>query len=265
MVHVPSPRRPQRLGWFLANLAGAVVALLVAQAGGSVAQGLPLGAPDPDAQCRAAILAAEAEHGLPAALLGAIAQVESGRPTTEGGLSPWPWSINAAGQGRFFDSKAEAISAVQALQARGVSVIDVGCLQVNLHHHPQAFASLEEAFDPWANARYAGLFLTRLHAASQDWVKAAGHYHSQTPDRAEGYRLRVLAAWPGMGPRLAEQQRLRAMAVAWNATRVPVTGDSGFRSLAQLRRAVAAVRPLPPRLVAARQVRLVQVADTRRR
>ena len=38
-------------------------------------------------------------------------------------------------------SKADAIRAVQALQSRGViASIDVGCMQVNLVHHRQAFA-----------------------------------------------------------------------------------------------------------------------------
>jgi hypothetical protein len=74
---------------------------------------------------------------------------------------------------------------------------------VNLHFHPTAFATLDEAFDPVANARYGGLFLKRLATtAGGDWEKAAGHYHSQTPERAESYRALVLAAWSGapVGP-----------------------------------------------------------------
>src|SRR3954447_2924311 len=114
--------------------------------------------PDPAQQCRQAILAAEREHRLPGGLLSAIATVESGRPDPSGrGIAAWPWTINAEGQGRYFDSKEAAIAAVEALRARGVTVIDVGCLQVNLKHHPDAFPDLATAFDPVANARYAGL------------------------------------------------------------------------------------------------------------
>ncbi len=159
---------------------------------------------DPGSQCRAAITASEQQHGLPAGLLGAIARVESGRRDPNGsGVTPWPWTINAEGQGRYFESKLEAIAAVLELRARGVTVIDVGCMQVNLHHHPTAFATLDEAFDPVSNARYGGLFLKRLAAiAGGDYEKAAGHYHSYTPERAEAYRARVLAVWNGapLGP-----------------------------------------------------------------
>jgi hypothetical protein len=174
---------------------------------------------DPALLCRQAIQAAEREHRLPASLLSAIAKVESGRldPRT-GAVTPWPWTVNAEGQGRHYETKTEAIAAVEALRARGVRLIDVGCLQVNLHHHPAAFADLEQAFDPLVNARYAGLFLTRLHAAARDWVQAAGRYHSATPELGEAYRLKVLAAWPGMAHRLAEERQRSAMAAAWGAT-----------------------------------------------
>lgn len=153
-------------------------------------------AAEPGRLCRAAIQAAERAAGIPAQLLMAIARVESGRrdPDT-GAFHPWPWTINAEGRGQFFPTKAAAIAEVQALQARGVRSIDVGCMQINLRHHPDAFANLEEAFDPAANARYAARFLSELHATRGDWQRAASAYHSQTPEFAEPYRARVMAAW----------------------------------------------------------------------
>lgn len=152
---------------------------------------------DPMAQCRAAIALAEGEARIPAGLLQAIARVESGRRHPESGLfGPWPWTLNAEGRGQFFPSREAAIAAVRDMQNRGVRVIDVGCMQVNLHHHPRAFASLEEAFDPGANARYAARFLTELQSSRGDWMVSAGHYHSQTPELAQAYRARVQAAWP---------------------------------------------------------------------
>lgn len=157
---------------------------------------LPARAQDPGQLCRTAIARAEQERGIPTRLLAAIGRVESGRrdPQT-GAMTPWPWAINAEGRGSFFPDKAAAIAAVRALQAQGVRSIDVGCLQINLRHHPDAFASLEDAFDPFVNARYAARFLTELQATRGDWMHAAGHYHSQTPAHAEPYRARVAAAW----------------------------------------------------------------------
>ncbi len=74
--------------------------------------------------------------------------------------------------------------------------IDVGCAQVNLMHHPTAFASLEQAFDPAANADYAARFLKQLWGttAGGNWMTAAGHYHSQTPELADPYRQQVQTA-----------------------------------------------------------------------
>jgi len=178
----------------------------------------------PEQMCRLAIAASERQHNLPAGLLHAIGRVESGR-----GGGSWPWTINAEGRGRFFATKEEAIAEVQALQDRGIRVIDVGCMQVNLYHHPQAFASLQDAFDPEVNARYAGLFLTRLQAKTQDWVLAAGMYHSATPELAEPYRQMVLARWTGgpggdavappmSTPMSPEERRRQALVTAWNGS-----------------------------------------------
>jgi hypothetical protein len=152
--------------------------------------------PRAPALCDSAIATAEDSLRLPLHLLQAIAEVESGRPDpSTRRLQPWPWTINAEGVGAFFASKAEAIAAVRTLQARGVRSIDVGCMQVNLMFHPVAFASLDEAFDPGANALYAAHFLNTLHFGNHDWSNAIGAYHSQTPILGDDYRRRVLALW----------------------------------------------------------------------
>jgi hypothetical protein len=122
--------------------------------------------------------------------------VESGRrDPISGVVAPWPWTINAEGQGSFYDTKAQAIAAVQALQARGVQSVDVGCMQVNLMHHPGAFANLDQAFDPSANTVYAARFLNELHGQTNDWMRAAGQYHSSTPALGATYQTAVAAAW----------------------------------------------------------------------
>lgn len=153
--------------------------------------------PGAHALCPAAIGAAERTMRLPPALLGAIGTVESGRrDPASGKLAPWPWTVNAEGVGHFHRTKAEAIAAVERLRAAGVRSIDVGCMQVNLLHHPDAFESLDEAFDPHANAGYAARFLVGLHRETADWMQAAAAYHSRTPELGGRYRQRVVAAWP---------------------------------------------------------------------
>jgi Transglycosylase SLT domain len=156
---------------------------------------LPLGI-GPGQQCRAAIRTAERAAGIPSQLMAAIGRVESGRHEPDGSVNPWPWSINAEGEAHVFDGKAEAIAAVRALQAQGMRSIDVGCMQVNLQQHPDAFATLEEAFDPVTNANYAARFLVQLHDETGTWPSATAWYHSATPELGADYQRRVMAVWP---------------------------------------------------------------------
>jgi hypothetical protein len=151
----------------------------------------------PSALCEQAVQGAEAAGGTPPHMLAAIAQIESGRPDPRSGaMRPWPWTIDANGAGQFFPSKTAAIAAVIQLQAQGVRSIDVGCMQVNLLHHPDAFASLDQAFDPKANAAYAVRFLKALYVADKgDWKQAIASYHSNTRQIGADYETRVLAVW----------------------------------------------------------------------
>jgi hypothetical protein len=152
----------------------------------------------PSLFCETAIASAERGAGLPARMMTAIAMTESGRfDSAAGRVRPWPWTINAEGAGHYFASREQAIAAAHALRARGVRSIDVGCMQVNLMYHPTAFASIEDAFDPQANAAYAARFLTSLYSAHGHWHKAIGAYHSMTPTRATAYLDLVMARWQG--------------------------------------------------------------------
>jgi hypothetical protein len=145
--------------------------------------------------CRSAIQQAETGAALPLHLLGAIALVESGRADrVTGRIEPWPWTINAEGQGRFFETKAEAIAFTRQLLARGIKSIDVGCLQINLMYHPDAFRDLDEAFDPPANARYAVRFLAQLRDKTGSWDLASSWYHSTDPRESVPYRAKVVSA-----------------------------------------------------------------------
>ncbi len=146
--------------------------------------------------CEAAIAAEETRSGLPPGLLGAIARVESGRwDALARRVVPWPWALNAAGIGHLAASREDAMGRVREAWSRGVRSIDIGCMQVNLRHHPDAFATLEQGFDPAQNVAYAARFLADLHRRHGNWPAAIAHYHSATPERGQEYLRRVNAAW----------------------------------------------------------------------
>ncbi len=156
---------------------------------------------------------AERAHGLPTHLLSAISKVESGRwHAASGAILAWPWTVTAGGKGRFLPSKKAAIAEVERLRARGVRNIDVGCMQVNLHYHPKAFANLEEAFDPRRNVAYATRFLLDLKARWGSWTRATGNYHSNTPALSGRYRLKVFRALYAEKHRIAKARRATRLA-----------------------------------------------------
>ncbi len=135
----------------------------------------------PPADCRTAIIEAAQRHGLAEDVLLAIGQIESG-------LSPW--AINAGGRPHLFDSHAAAVAGTRALLEGGLDSIDVGCMQVNLFWHPNAFASLADAFDPRTNADYAARLLLGLYARTGSWAAAAGQYHAGDAARQARYSCR---------------------------------------------------------------------------
>ncbi|MDP5336089.1 MAG: lytic transglycosylase domain-containing protein [Paracoccaceae bacterium] len=141
---------------------------------------------DPTSICVAEILRAQARYGIPDNMLLGIGLQEAG--VSRGGrLTVWPWAVNAAGEGRIFESRDAAMAWVRERQAAGVQSIDVGCMQINLRWHPGAFATLEEGFDPVINIDYAARFLAGLYAETGDWMRAGGAYHSRTPEKAAIY------------------------------------------------------------------------------
>ncbi len=138
----------------------------------------------------------ETEYGIPQHLLSAIASTESGRFHDRLKIKlPWPWTINAEGKGYFFDTKEEAIEAARKLLARGVQSMDIGCMQVNIYHHPDAFASLSQGFEPEYNVAYAASFLRNLYQEEGSWRKAASDYHSKTPQLGSKYIGLVYNSW----------------------------------------------------------------------
>ena len=104
----------------------------------------------------------------------------------------WPWTVNVEGKGYYFDTKREAVIFVRDQLRTGKESIDVGCMQVNLKHHPEAFHSLDQAFDPKSNIAYGAKFLVSKYEQLGSWAKAIGHYHSATPHLGEKYKDNVV-------------------------------------------------------------------------
>jgi len=163
--------------------------------------------------CRIAIDRIERSANIPAQLMTAISMVESGRSDPETGEKiAWPWTVNNAGDGRYFPTKAQAQAHVRTLWARGERNIDVGCMQINLMYHPEAFIDLEEAFDPESNVAYAASYLRQLRDDKHSWSIAVAHYHSATPERGQVYRKKVFDTWTNA--RLDYDRQQRAAVVA---------------------------------------------------
>ena len=193
---MPTGRARLLLG-FAAIIGVAAVHLL---AGAIYAQGAePAGGPSSNWEtsqsslCDDAIRHAEHAYQLPPGLLTSIAKVESGRPIGAAGeVRPWPWAINADGEGVFPDSKPAAVVWIEQQGPRH-RYLDVGCLQVDLTIHRNAFSSVEQAFDPTSNVEFAARYLVGLYQgeAGRNWNVAVGLYHSHTPILAAAYRDRV--------------------------------------------------------------------------
>ena len=150
----------------------------------------PLGAstyPDPQQVCDQVAQRAAQKTGVPLSVLQAITRTETGRKK-DGIFGPWPWTVNMEGKGVWFDTLDEARAYVFRHFKRGARSFDVGCFQINYKWHHQAFSSIDEMFDPMANATYAAEFLKDLYAEHGSWTDAAGAYHSRTPKYANRYK-----------------------------------------------------------------------------
>ncbi|PTV95271.1 transglycosylase-like protein with SLT domain [Rhodobacter aestuarii] len=141
------------------------------------------------ATCERVAEEASRRTGVPISVLKAISLTETGKKI-DGKLRPWPWTVNMEGAGHWFDTLDEARAYVFKEFKRGARSFDVGCFQINYKWHNQHFSSIDEMFDPLANALYAAKFLAELYDEKGSWNGAAGAYHSRTKEYAERYSAR---------------------------------------------------------------------------
>jgi hypothetical protein len=221
-------------------LASVVLLLLsLAHVGGRIARAeVPASAwaAEQSSLCATAVRQAEERFHLPNGLLLSVAKAESGRPiASTADIRPWPWTIDADGTGIFVDSKPAAVAWMKLLAARHI-LVDVGCLQVDLHYHPNAFRSLEEAFDPVLNADYAARVLVDLYRgeAAGSWDAAVGLYHSHTALLAAEYRDRVAIIGADLLHGTLTGVPLYVRAMRMGTLRLPLSG--GRAALINVRR-----------------------------
>ncbi|MDX1739123.1 MAG: transglycosylase SLT domain-containing protein [Alphaproteobacteria bacterium] len=162
------------------------------------------GAQDGVFLCEEAIAFAEKSMGIPSQLLHAIALGESGRGLPKNisqsersisGMTLWPWTVMAEGKGRYLKNKFEALKEVKKLKTKGVTNIDIGCMQINLHYHGKAFQNIEEGFNPIHNVAYAAIFLKNLRERHGSWTKAVKYYHSGNPEKHIPYAKKIIGLW----------------------------------------------------------------------
>ena len=135
----------------------------------------------------------EKEKNIPEHTLRSIAFTESGQRIAKNKMIAWPWTINVKGRGYIFKTKQKAIIASRFLLQLGFNNFDVGCMQINLKHHPKAFQKIEDAFDPRLNVMYAATFLERLNNDNKNWQTSIAHYHNIQEKYNIPYQRKVLS------------------------------------------------------------------------
>jgi len=146
-----------------------------------------------------------AEAGVPPALFYAVALAESGK-RFDVGPRPWPWTLNVAGEGRFYPSREAASRALAAALATGMRSIDIGLMQVNWRYHGEKLESAALALDPYHNLRVGARILRRCFEERGAWSAAVGCYHAPADDaRASRYLERVRGVLRSLGASVEEQ------------------------------------------------------------
>lgn len=141
--------------------------------------------------CEALAASAGLDAGIPDGLLPAIARMEAGHSFAGEPRHAWPWTLNEGGQSHYFETRQEALAYLEAAVGRGVTNIDVGCMQINYHWHHDNFSSLDAMLDPAGNTLYGAEFLAELNRRLGSWDEAVAHYHSSDDARGQSYQIAV--------------------------------------------------------------------------
>lgn len=145
-----------------------VAALFICSAGAAEAA-----ATDTARPCEREMARASRQHGIPLGILYAVGLTETGR---RGAL--YPYALGAEGQTVFARDMVDAMANFEAMRAKGIKLIDLGCMQINHYFHGDKFASVRAMFDPAKNVDYAARFLKELKQREGSWTMAVARYNA---------------------------------------------------------------------------------------
>jgi len=124
------------------------------------------------------------EERIPVKLLKSVAYVES---------KFHPWTLNVQGQPHFFATRQAAEQFLDTFISKGITNIDIGCVQINWHFHKKNFQHPKKLLCPETSLRYAARLLRHHSIRTRSWMKAALLYHSADKMRQSVYRKRLVA------------------------------------------------------------------------
>ncbi|MDA8153095.1 MAG: lytic transglycosylase domain-containing protein [Acidithiobacillus sp.] len=129
-------------------------------------------------------------YGVPKGLLRAISLTESGISG-----KPWPWTLNVYGQAYRYTNEQQTVAAVKRFLARGITLVDIGPMQVDWQYHGWRFGSVRAAANPLRNVAVAARILRDAYAQTGSWVSAVGQYHGGNTARQQQYIHQVMTKW----------------------------------------------------------------------
>ena len=135
------------------------------------------------------------EKQLPPLILFGVALQESSmlfRGMKYRELLPWPWTLNVKRVPKRFESRRAAERELLSNLAQGVTLVDIGPMQVCWHYHKDRFVSERDALDPYTNLRAGADILREEFRTRGNWFAAVGCYHApKDPARAHAYATSV--------------------------------------------------------------------------
>lgn len=123
--------------------------------------------------CERELARASKKYNIPLQILYAVGLTESGY----GGFLQ-PYTLYIEGKDYISNNLQDALKLFREANARGVQLIDIGCMQVNYYWHKEEFNSVEEIFNPRLNVEQAARFLQELRKRHGSWTMALARYNA---------------------------------------------------------------------------------------